>query len=71
MQMHRDTPMVDGKPVFIVVFTLKSDDCVGGNVLFSKRNDGKVTYSRDCDEYVTENNSAYPLYGSHVTKFLS
>lgn len=67
MQYHRDSPQEDGKPVFTVVFTIKSADCIGGNIRISNRDDGTVRHSANSSVYIADNNSAYAMFGSHIT----
>lgn len=65
MQQHRDIGESSG--IFTVAFSFRSPDCCGGHIQVSTRNDGNISDSRDFKVCETKDNSAYAMFGSHVT----
>lgn len=49
--------------IMSVVYTIKSDDCVGGAIKYSNRFDGAQFHSRDVCDFVPKDNSIYVMNG--------
>jgi hypothetical protein len=47
-----------------VVYTIKSEDCIGGALGVSNRPDGDIFYTRDMTTYTPADNSIYCINGS-------
>lgn len=67
MNFHTDTPNESGRSIFTTVFTMKTEDCIGGELLLSNRSDGVVKHSRDVDVISLNDRSVYALFGSYGT----
>jgi NAD-dependent dihydropyrimidine dehydrogenase PreA subunit len=67
LQVHRDMPEDISNPILSVVFTICIENCPGGSIDISNRNDGNIVHSKDSFLYTARHNTAYAMFGSMVT----
>jgi len=67
LSLHNDKPLQKDRHVLSVVYTIKSDDCVGGTVEYANKNDGTAKESKNLTKYQPKHNSIYCMNGDFVS----
>lgn len=66
LSLHKDISQIEGIHTLSVVFTIKTDECIGGALGYANTNDGNVNHTRDIAKFVPRDNSIYCINGDFV-----
>lgn len=66
LSTHKDQPMIPGRHVLSVIYTIK-ENCKGGALAYSNKWNGEQNHSRDLTNFTPPTNSIYCFNGDYVS----